>query len=338
MNPEQPLVSIIIVSYNSIKDIGECLSSLQETIYPNFEVIMIDNASKDGSASYVRKVHPWIKVIENSRNSGFAEGCNIGVKYAKGDLLVFLNPDTMVDRNWLDELVRVILSDNAIGSCGSKILFWDKKYIQSIGGAYNPETGYTVDLLFGKRDDIFSSKKPLSVFYCCGAAFLVRKDVFREIGGFDNDYFLYFDEVDLGWRIRLLGYENYTVPTSIVYHKIDPFKAHSAKYRFLVEKNSLESMIKCYELKNLFRFGATVVFFRSFAFILFILSRKKQYAYPILRGILNTIHNFKEIWIKRQIVQHYRVQSDSEIICKSHLISFPQLLHMFLSEVRPFLE
>ena len=127
MNLDFPMVSVIVVNYNGREFLGDCFRSLSNLDYLSYEVIMIDNASTDGSVEYVKELFPWVRVIGLNENKGFAEGSNFGVTHAKGDLVAFLNNDVEVDGRWLLELVKVVLSDEKIASCGSKLLFYERR-------------------------------------------------------------------------------------------------------------------------------------------------------------------------------------------------------------------
>ncbi|MBN1245755.1 glycosyltransferase family 2 protein [Candidatus Bathyarchaeota archaeon] len=335
---KQALVSVIIVGHDSKNDLRECLTSLKASSYRNFETLFVDNCSTDGSAGFVKREFPWVKVVQNRDNIGYGGGCNVGAKYAQGDFFVFLNPDTRVDRNWLKELLKVATADKRIGACGSTVLFWNGKIIQSLGGVYNRETGYSLDLGFGKDRTGYRLNRLKSFFHCCGVSLLVRAEVFRKVNGFANDYFLYFDEVDLCWRIRLIGYQVFSVPSSVVYHKISFKRAHSAKYRYLIEKNSLETLIKNYELLNLVKYGSLVIFIRLVACVLLAIKGKNSYSLAILKSFVYVVRNFRKIWYNRQRVQEYRVVTDKDSFKRHFVFPFTSLLHIFRTEVMSFLD
>ena len=333
-----PMISVIIVSYNSKEELSNCLASLQKKNFSGkFEIIIVDNASTDGSVSYVKDHFPSVKVIMNKYNMGYGGACNIGAQFAQGDYLVLLNQDTKVDKAWLFELVKVLSSDKSIGACSSQILFWNGDKTQNLGGLYNPESGYGVDIGFGETTND-ASRKPYKVFYGSGASLMVRSQTFKEVGGFDADYFLYFDEVDLCWRIRLLGYEVYIVPTSLVYHKIDPLRAHSSKHRFFVERNSLQTIIKNYELKNFIKFGLLVIMIRIWGVVFLTIKGKIKYSLAILKGVYYNIQNLRKIWLKRQLIQEKRIVTDKALFEKHLILTLPLLLRMFRIEVAPFLD
>ena len=204
-----PKISVIIVNYNGKKLLENCLESLFKTDYNNFEVILVDNNSTDGSMEFVTKNYPKIIVIKLDSNKGFAEPNNIGAKIAKGEYLLFLNNDTVTTTNFISEMVKVLEKDEKIAICQSLLLKPDGNidssgdFIDKMGIVYNSKT---------KTDEIkeISSAR--------GASMLIRKKIFDKLGGFDEKFFFSFEDVDLGWRSWILGYKVVIAPQSIVYH------------------------------------------------------------------------------------------------------------------------
>jgi len=209
---EMPFCSIMITHYNGKGLLKECLGSLEKINYPKdrMEVILIDNASSDGSAEYVRKNFGWVKVFEMDKNYGFAGGLNIGSEKAKGDYLVILDNDTKVDREWLMEMVKVAKSDGKIGMCGS----------MAFDQALNAYTGLGALNVLGISRIETNVKELRECFWLTGCSFLIKRSVLKRLGYlFDPDFFAYFEETELCWRVRLLGYKIFYVPTSTLYHR-----------------------------------------------------------------------------------------------------------------------
>ncbi|MCV0399624.1 MAG: glycosyltransferase family 2 protein [Nitrosarchaeum sp.] len=205
----QPLVSVIIINYNGRDLLKNCFESLSKIMYPNVEIILIDNNSSDGSVAFTKENFPKIIVHKLDDNKGFAEPNNIGASLATGKYLLFLNNDTTVTENFITELVDVIENDETIGICQSLLLKPDGSidssgdFIDDLGVVYNSKT--QVDTI----REISSAR---------GASMLIRKTLFDELGGFDEKFFVSFEDVDLGWRAWILGYRTVIVPKSIVYH------------------------------------------------------------------------------------------------------------------------
>ena len=206
---ENTLVSVIIVNYNGKNHLEKCLESLMKINYNNYEIILVDNNSSDGSIQFIEKFYPSIRLIKLKDNLGFAEPNNIAVKESKGDLVLFLNNDTTVDPNFISEMIKVIKNDPKIAICQSLLLKPDGTvdssgdFLTTLGRAYS------------------SKEKPEQVreiFSPRGASMLVKKNIFIELGGFDKKFFATFEDVDLGWRAWIAGYRVLIVPKSVVYH------------------------------------------------------------------------------------------------------------------------
>ena len=333
----QPLVSIVVVSHNSENDLEACLQSVYSQDCRNFEILVIDNNSDDGSVKLVRTKYPEVNVTALEENIGFGGACNLGATLAQGDLIAFLNPDTRVHKHWLKEIVSKILASPMLGACGSQVLFWDGERIQSLGGVYSRETGYALDIGFGAQSSRIDSRSSRPVFHVCGASIVVRKSIFKLVQGFDEDYFMYFDEVDLSWRIRMRGFQVDIVPTSIIYHKINPRRAYLATSRFWIERNSLRTLLKNYELRNVIIYLPTVLALRGTALAFLLMTAKLRHAYVMIKALADVILNFGNIWNKRQRIQQRRVLTDKDLFGDSVTISLGALVTKFLRNAASYL-
>lgn len=222
MVDDAPERSVIIVNYNGARWLEACLTAVLETAPPHTEVIVVDNASSDESGVVLRRfgnARAEVRVVALSENRGFAGGNNAGAGVARGALLVFLNNDTRVRAGWLEALqapLRPPLQDGAIGLTTARLVYMhDPSIIDSAGDGWT-RWGGAFKRGHGQSADAFAS--PTEVFGACGAAFMVRRSVFEELGGFDEDFFLAFEDVDLSYRARLLGYRCLYVPEAIVEH------------------------------------------------------------------------------------------------------------------------
>ncbi|MDI6821554.1 MAG: glycosyltransferase [Actinomycetota bacterium] len=248
-----PQVSVIVVNLNGKEHLGECFASLHELNYPKdkLDVILVDNASTDGSADYVKENFPWVKIIQNKENVGFAAAINIGARKARGDYLAFLNNDTRVDPDWLVELLIPVLNNPDVACAGSKILTWDGKAIDFAESALS-FYGHGFKLDTGSTDiEAYDEEKP--ILFACGGAMLVDKQVYFDTGGFDDDYFAFFEDVDFGWRLWALGYRVVLAPKSIVYHRFHgtTHRFGYEKERMLLERNAIYTIFKNYGDENL---------------------------------------------------------------------------------------
>lgn len=204
-----PLVSIIIVNFNGKYHLEKCLNSLSNVNYKNYEIILVDNNSSDGSIKFVQESYMSVIIKKLDKNYGFAEPNNIGAKMAKGELLLFLNNDTYVEPNFITELVNAINQDPKIAICQS-LLLKPNGEIDSSGDFINNHA-----IPFSSKEKIKEIKE---IFSARAASMLVRKEIFLELEGFDVKFFVSFEDVDLGWRAWICGYKIIIAPKSIVYH------------------------------------------------------------------------------------------------------------------------
>lgn len=223
---DDPLVSIIIVNWNGWKDTLECLESIFKINYPNYDIIVVDNHSQDDSINQLKNysVNNNFKLIENEENYGFAEGNNIGIKYALKYLnpkyILLLNNDTIVDKNFLKELTSVGEKYTKSGILGPKIYSYDNPdIIWSAGCKISWKFARGIQIGSGKTDkDQYDN--PEEVAYISGSAFLIKTDTIKNIGLMDNIYFLYFEESDWTLRANQAGYKSLYVPSAKVWHKV----------------------------------------------------------------------------------------------------------------------
>lgn len=324
---KKKLASVIILNFNGRKYLKKCLDSLKRQTYPAVEVILIDNASTDGSVKYVKENFPCMKVVENQRNVGFAEGNNIGANYASGDYLVFLNYDTEVDPKWLEMLIKAVESFPNATICGSKIL--DMKYrniLQEVGGLCD---AYGFSLSRGwSETDRHQYEKIIETFYVSGASLLIKKEMADRIGLFDSKYFFNQEDVDLCWRAHLAGYKVLVNPLSIVYHKggesapgapsvnIGKEKGKyvtSAWRRYFAERNILRTVLKNYGFFSLVKV-LPIFFFMYFSeIVLYVFIGRFNAALAYLKALLWNIRNIKDTWCKHREVQMIRKVCDREI-------------------------
>ena len=236
---ETPTVSIIIINYNGKELLKQCLTSLEKINYNSFKIILVDNNSTDDSVDFVTKNFSKIILIKLEENRGFAEPNNIASKIAKGKYLLFLNNDTIVTENFMTELLNIIESDKKIAICQSLLLKPDGgvdssgDFIDPLGVVYNSKT-------IPKKEREISSAR--------GACMLIRKHVYDELDGFDEQFFVSFEDVDLGWRAWIKGYKVMLASKSLVYHvggqTIEKIKFNLAFHGF---KNQISMKITNFE-------------------------------------------------------------------------------------------
>lgn len=222
MGVAEPKVTVIIPNWNGMDHIQGCLEALLKSDYHNFDVIVVDNNSEDGSPKAIAETFPKVQIMRNSENVGFAEGCNVGIRQAmkSGSAYVWLlNNDTLVDPRSLTFLVRAAEKDNSIGMTGSKIYDYDDpNIIRCAGMTINWFRGQ-IDLIGWHQRDTGQFNNYSDVDGLEGCSLLIRRRVCEEVGLMDKEYFLYCEEIDWCLRARQRGFRCTFVPESIVFHK-----------------------------------------------------------------------------------------------------------------------
>lgn len=229
----EPKVTVIVLNYQGHTWLEACLSSVLDTSYSNFETILVDNASQDGSADFVRSRFPSIKVIENQSNTGFAEGNNIGMKVAlasNAEYITLLNPDTKVTRDWLTELVAIGERESRVGIIGAVQLEYD-------GEALNSWTTSAFPGLVEELESPAQARPWIAVEWVEGACLAIKRKVLEEVGLLDPIYFAFYEEIDLCRRAALRGWQVALVPRSRIHHfrggswTADPVISRERDYR-----------------------------------------------------------------------------------------------------------
>jgi len=250
-------VYIIIVTYNAQDYLKDCLGSVFSFLPKEqaVNVVVVDNNSSDGTIDFIKENYPQIKLIENKKNLGFAGGNNLGMKYAidrGADYIYLLNQDTIVEEGWLDKVLSLAESDSQAGAVQSLLMLWpEKERINSWGNEI-----YFLGLGFAGGYRKLNHKKnkleKKEIAYPSGAAVLLRVNILKEIGLFNSEFFMYHEDLDLGWRMNLAGYKILLAPESIVYHKYE-FSRSIKKYYFM-ERNRFWVLLQNYKWLTLILF------------------------------------------------------------------------------------
>ncbi len=330
-----PKTAVIILNWNGKKYLPDCLSSLEKQDYPknDREFILVDNASTDDSVTYAEENFPEITIIKNDKNYGFDKGNNIGMKYAldKGcEYIVLLNQDTSVEPDWLSELVKVAESDKKIGAAQSLMLYANQRECESesarnlkvnswgnklhfLGFGFCGGNNQKLEIRNWKLDPsapLCFVRDDNSITYASGASVLLRATVLREIGGgFDEEYFLYHEDTDLSFRIKMAGYRVAFAPKSVMYHKYE--FSRSIKKFYYMERNRYRILLTYYKWPTLvFIFPAFIAM--ELGMWLFALKggwwKEKLRAY----GYILNPKNLADIFKKRSYIQRTRKIDDRE--------------------------
>ena len=312
------MVSIIIVNLNGCEYLKVCLQSLSSLTFRDYEIVLVDNNSTDNSIKFVKENYSRIRIIENKENLGFAEANNIGAKQAKGEYLLFLNNDTRVTPDFLDKLVLRMEEDATIGMCQGKLLLMDEPGRLDVLGGYLTSTGFLKHVGLDEVDR-GQYNQEREIFSPRGACMMIRRNLFEKLSGFDKDFFAYFEETDLAWRVWLAGYRIVYVPRSVIYHKVGA-TTRSLAFSFIQYhsyKNRIRSLVKNLGLRNLFLLLPFHLFLCSVLALASLLCLKCKRAGAILRAMGWNIRHLRATLRKRKIVQsRIRKVSDREIFSR----------------------
>jgi GT2 family glycosyltransferase len=314
-------ISVIILTYNSVKSITRCLDSLAKALPLNSQVIIIDNASSDETlvaASKYAELIPNLQTYTMPRNLGYASGNDVGADLSNGEFLAFLNPDTMVESNWIDALLPVFAKYPKIAVLQPKLLSMNEKgkfdsagdYIDSFGNPFSlgGEWGETDH---GQYDF------PREVFAARGAALVIRRDVFRMIGGFDRSYFLDYEDVDLCWRVRLLGFQIVCIPSSIVYHqgsRVMTLNRLTTRGPSSL-RNMFATLLKNYDRGNALKYTAAALFLVAIGAARDVLAGHPRPLMVKFKALWDVFFTLPEIFKERGMIQnHLRKVDDAAVI------------------------
>jgi hypothetical protein len=302
-------VSIIIVNYNAKEKLLRCLASVTRYLPTDCEIIIVDNASVDGSAEAIEAHFPDMAVIRSSTNRGFGAGNNLGVERARGKYIIFLNPDTLVERGWIEALLAPLEQDDRVGLTTAKILLADDPERINTCGNEVHFTGLT--LCRGMRYPREALSEPEEIGAVSGAAFAIRHELFDSLGGFDKDAFLYMEDTDLSWRARLAGWTCVYTPGSIVFHyyalRITPQKV------FYQERNRYLMLLKNLRWPTLIVLTPAELLAEMITWS-FVLLRDRANIKNKLRAYGWVIANWHSIIRKRKEVQSLRKTTDRELL------------------------
>jgi len=266
----RPLVSVVIVNYNSGDYLTACVRSVVDSTYPRKELIIVDNASQDDSVTQVEAFYPEAEIVRNSSNLGYSGGCNVGIAKAKGEFVALMNPDTIVDQRWLDALVDAAARHPRAAFFQPKILMMDDQRILNSAGNMIHVTGFGICRGIGTLDrERF--QREAEVCYASGACTFARTEALREIGPMDHLFFAYGEDKDWGWRALMMGWQSIYVPSSRILHKWSLMLGKSPRKFYLLEFERVLSVWKNYSRRTLvllapllFLLEASVIVYAAF--------------------------------------------------------------------------
>lgn len=247
-----PSVTIIVLNWNAAPFLANCLTSLYAQDYPNFQIVVVDNASTDNSLQLLKEQFPDLRLIENLTNDGFSAGNNRALRHLTSDIAVLANPDIVAAADWLRQLITPLLTDSTIGIAGCKVFYPDGR-LQHVGGILLPPQAIAnyrgwLETDIGQYDHLYEAD------YVIGAALAIRRTLLEQIGEMDEGYFLYYEEADWCIRAKRAGYRVVVVPASHLTHiesattpKNNPIyfqRMHSSRWRYLLKHYSPEMLLQ----------------------------------------------------------------------------------------------
>ena len=301
-----PKVSVLVVSWNGKAFLDECLLAIIRQTYENFEIILVDNGSIDGSVNHVKQNFSTIGIVELAENKGFSGGNLEGYKMCEGVFLALLNNDTRVDEKWLENLVQPMLADSTVGICASKMIVDGTKRIDSAGhGLTTAGLGYNR----GSWKDHASYEHQEFVFGACGGAGLYRRAMLEEIGFFDEDFFLYDEDSDLNFRAQLFGWKCMYVPKAFVYHKGNGTASRLSDLHVYYHTRNLEYVwIKNMPTGLMVRFAHHKLI-QTLASFCYLCLRHRKWK-PFFNGKRDALRSFPRMLKKRKDIQRKRKVSN----------------------------
>ncbi len=317
MTTRAPLVSVIILNWNGKKFLHTCLSSLTQIKNPRIEIIVIDNNSSDDSVSYMRKNFPKVKVIASDKNKGFAGGNNLGAEASSGQYLLFLNNDTKVTKEFLNPMISACKRDPYIGCIQPEMRVMNHPDLLDEAGAYLTMSGFLYHYGYRKEYRLPMYRTTREVFSAKGACMLIPKHAFEQVGGFDEDFFIFFEETDLCHRLWLAGYKVLYQPESYIYHVAGGDTTDTYDYErrvYLTFKNMNCSYLKNFGALYLATIYPVFLIFQLGVLIYFFVSLRFTIVNAILRGWWWNVVNVHTTLKKRNTIQqHIRNVTDRAI-------------------------
>ncbi|HGY55416.1 MAG TPA: glycosyltransferase family 2 protein [Caldithrix abyssi] len=336
-------ISVIIPHYNGLDILRDCLDALMKNVFDAFETIVIDNGSNDGSQQMVKKNYPEVRLVQNKENRGYAGACNQGIELARAPYVLLLNNDTVMPKNFLQEMLAAMESDETIACVQPKILsIQDKHYFDYSGAAggemdilgYPFARGRIFDTVERDKGQYDAMEK--TVFWTSGCALLLRKSVTEELGKLDEDFFAHQEEIDLNWRVQIAGYRNVVTCSTYIYHYSGyTLRSDNQRKMYLNHRNNLIMMIKNYSfpvLLVLFPFRVLMEMATVVVDSMFWGGRRGKAVLNALQYIFS--HPIK-IYKKHRSVQKLRKVSDRAIIQNMYPGSI--VIDHFLRKLTPHL-
>jgi len=305
-----PRCSVIIVNWNGRPFLGPCLEALRRQTWGDFEVILVDNASTDGSPRWVAEHFPEVRLIVHPRNLGFAEGCNSGMAEARGEFLLLLNNDTQAEPAFVEALLEVAGQDRRIGLVGGVLVFARRPEYVASAGIRMQWDGVALDLWAGRRREELPDG-PQEIFGPSGGAALIRRSLLEEVGPFRPEFFAYLEDVDLAWRARLSGWRAFLAPQAVVHHVYSATGGQDSPWKsFYLARNRWLVLFLNLPAGLWLRYAPLILAYDLAACAYGLFSGRHE----IWRGRLAALRMLPRLWPERRAVQRRRRVPLREIV------------------------
>ena len=307
----EPRLSVVIPNWTGKRFLATCIDSLRRQTHTDLAVIVVDNASSDGSQAFIRENYPEVRLIELAENRGFTGACNIGIDAAAGEVIALLNNDTEADERWAEALMDAFAARPQVGIVASKMLLFDQRDRFHTAGDY-----FTIDGRAGNRGawetDTGQYDRGEYVFSACGGAAAYRRSMLTEVGALDDDFFFLLEDVDLAWRAQLAGYKVWYAPGAVVYHHLSASGGGvTASYYdgrngiWLLAKNMPAGLLRKYAWRILAR--------QALLACDALKAWRGREARARLRGIMRGLLTLRAVLAKRRRVQAMKRVTDSYV-------------------------
>ena len=303
------LVSVIVLNYNAGELLLNCIESIKKSAYKNLEIIVVDNISTDKSQETCKEKYSDIKLIQNDENFGYCEGNNIGIRAAKGDYIIILNPDTIVESNWIEELISAY-SEFGEGLYQPKILSLNEKQVLQSTGNMLHVFGFGFAKDKGRKDEGIGEEIK-KIGYASGTCLFTSRNVLDKVGLLDSFLFLYHDDLDLGWRASQIGINSYYVPKSKIYHVESYSLKWSAKKFYWLERNRKYCLLTHYSKNTYAKMYSSLCLVDLFVWFFYI---SKGFLGAKIKAELDIRRNRKFIETKYQELEEKKTVPDEKII------------------------
>jgi GT2 family glycosyltransferase len=296
-------VSVVIPNWNGRQHLERCLPSVLAQTYPEFEVVVVDNGSTDDSVGLVSQEFPQVRLIANTENVGFAQANNQAILGTDAPYLATLNNDTRPEPTWLQHMVGAAEAESEIGMVAAKVLYWKPPHLIDSAGIGLDRAGYAWNRYNGQPDNA-GEREPYEVFGPSAAAALYRRELLDDVGLFDESYFAYYEDVDLAWRARLMGWRCVYVPEARVYHVHSATSRQGSPFkRYYLVRNKAVTTLKNYPAPALWLNLPAILFYDLMADLYRLILERS--ASPV-RGRLAALGRLPAVWGQRRMIQRRR--------------------------------